>query len=110
MSIIYLFSDAVAIVFVDRIVGGLQLLRARLMMADRTDLLRNIFENLRALFIGRRLADVFEHGLVLRLVHGRALLAVGGGALVREDGLFHGRATSIASRRGKQADQNEKLK
>ena len=61
-------------------------------MADCAHFFGNIFVNFGALFVGNSLANFLVVGLVLGLVHGRALLGVGGGALVLEDGLFDSRA------------------
>jgi hypothetical protein len=57
-------------------------------MADRAHFFRNIFINFGALFVGNSLANFLVVGNVLGLVHSRALLGVGGGALVLVNRLF----------------------
>ena len=58
------------------------------MMTDCAHFFRDIFVKFGALLVGNSLANFLVVGHVLGLVHCRALLGVGGGALVLEDGLF----------------------
>ncbi len=91
-SQIYLLWNAVTLFLVDSVVCRSQFLFADLVMADGAHFFGNIFVKFGALFVGNSLANFLVLGLVLGLVHGRALLGVGGGALVLEDGLFDSRA------------------
>jgi hypothetical protein len=65
---------------------------ADLVMAECAHFFGNILVNFVALLVVNSLANFLVVGHVLGLVHGRALLGVGGGALVLVDGLFDSRA------------------
>ncbi len=83
-------------------------------MADCAHFFGNIFVNFGALFVGNSLANF----LVVGLVHGRALLGVGVGALVLENGLFDSRADLLVVTcdpfirvcQSDKTDQNDQLK
>ncbi len=87
-------------------------------MADRAHFFGDLFVNFWALLVGNSLANFLVVGHVLSLVHGRALLGVGGGALVLEDGLFDSRADLLGVTydpfirvcQSDKTDQNDQLK